>query len=500
MPLIERERARAPYCLALDVGTSSTRAVIFDGDAFQVQDAEIQLRWELIETPDGGLVGNADVLFDLVVATIDRLLDQFQDEIALVGTSCFWHSLLGIDRDGRAITPVYMWIDSRSRDVAARLNGDRGLATMMREQTGCRPHSSYWPAKLAWLQETDPELFEKVDRWVSFADFVMLRLTGTVATSIAMASGTGLLDVRHATWNLGLAGRFGVSERQLVDLVDRDEPWPDLVPAWSDRWPALASARWYPALGDGAAANVGAGCVGSDRIAMTIGTSAAMRIIVPAKSAVRAPSALWHYRLDRTHHVLGGALSNGGNVSAWIADLTADGDLAALSTEAESVGADGHGLTWLPFFAGERSPSWDDRAFGTLLGLRFATQRGEIFRAALEGTAYRLAAVYDDLATIATNPHTIHANGGAALNSPLWMQVIADTFDHDLLASDAEAEISARGAAVSALQAAGVMASLRPDTIPTSATYAADSNRHAAYSAARKRQARLEQAIRDVAY
>jgi gluconokinase len=230
---------------------------------------------------------------------------------------------------------------------------------------------------------------------------------------------------------------------------------------------------------------------------MTIGTSAAMRIVVPQEAELgETPAALWEYRLDREYRVLGGALSNGGNVTAWLAGLLGGEDLESLTSEADlNVPPDGHGLTWLPFFAGERSPSWNDEAFGTLLGLRFATTKPEIFRAALEGISYRLAMVYDDLKQIASDDHEVHANGGAALNSPLWMSIIADTFNHRIDAMDAEAEISARGAAICALTALGELQSVRPARIESNVSYAADAGSHKIYRRALERQVAYERAI-----
>jgi gluconokinase len=194
--------------------------------------------------------------------------------------------------------------------------------------------------------------------------------------------------------------------------------------------------------------------------------------------------------------VLGGALSNGGNVTAWLADLLAGESLESLTREADlNVQPDGHGLIWLPFLAGERSPSWNDDAFGTLLGLRFATTKPEIFRAALEGISYRLAMVYDDLRRIASSVHEVHANGGAALNSPLWMSIIADTFNHRIDAMDADAEVSARGAAICALTAIGEWESVRPETIQSELSFEPEPQNHPTYRRALERQIAYEKAI-----
>jgi gluconokinase len=388
-----------------------------------------------------------------------------------------------------------MWADTRANDDARALaeafDPDRA-----HRQTGCRFHASYWPAKLRWLARTQAETFGETTHWVSFADYLAWRLTGELATSISIASGTGLLDATSMDWHGEMVELASIRREQLPALVDCDVPLPPLLPEWAERWPRLAAARWFPALGDGATANIGAYCVGPDRIALTIGTSGAMRIIVDAAEDVPVAPELWRYRLDRHSIVVGGALSNGGNIMSWLSDLSGDRDFDALTAEARTVGPDAHGLTVLPLLAGERSPSWDDRFGGTISGLRLDTTGGDLFRAFLEATAYRFAAIYDGLKPLADPDHEIFAGGGAVLRSPLWMQILADTLGHELFALDPGAEASARGAAICALQAIGAVESIRLDPGSGLEVYAPEAGRHAAYAGARRRQERLEAAIR----
>ena len=172
-----------------------------------------------------------------------------------------------------------------------------------------------------------------------------------------------------------------------------------------------------------------------------------------------------------------------------------DAALDTLTEAAEAIAPDSHGLTMLPFLAGERSPSWNDHATGTISGVRLATTGGDLFRVTLESTAYRLAAIYDDLRTLAAPGHEIHANGAAALSSPLWLQIVADTLGHRIDAVDAEAEASARGAAVCALDALREDATLDMFRHAVSTSYEPNAEAHQAYVVARDRQTRLEDAI-----
>lgn len=498
MTPVAHKRSLAPRVLAVDMGSSSIRALLFDDVGRQLEGSETQLTHELITSPDGGSQADPLALLDLTLQCIDGAVRHAADhsiEIGAVGLTCFWHSLLGVDRNGDPTTPVLMWSDKRSGDdtgtLRRRIDPER-----LHQETGCRPHSSYWPAKLLWLQRTQPESWRSASRWLSFADFVAQRLQGQYVTSFSMASGTGLFDTARLTWHGGAMDAAGVPISAMSTLIDRGDPLPPLRREFAERWPALALVPWYPAIGDGAAANIGAGCVGSDRIAVTVGTSAAMRMIVehgpPSATREPIPERIWCYLLDRTHKVLGGALSNGGNVADWLARTMAGGEFDELTASAAMVAPDAHGLTMLPFLAGERSPSWNDAANGTLSGIRLSTTPGHIFRASLEATAYRIAAIYDDLRPLAAEGYEIHANGSAVLNSPLWLQIIADTLGYRVDAVDAHTEASAQGAAICALESLGVLEGLDSIANEKSRSFAPDASAHERYAHARERQSALE--------
>ena len=166
-----------------------------------------------------------------------------------------------------------------------------------------------------------PSKFRSTSHWVSFPEFALSQFCSAEASAVTvcMASGTGLLDVHSMTWDGQILATCGIAESQLSPLVDLGPPG-ILNARYRERWPALAGTRWYPALGDGACANIGSGAIGPETMALTIGTSAAMRMVLPRDAAAdwSIPDGLWGYRLDRENAVLGGALSNGGNFLRWV--------------------------------------------------------------------------------------------------------------------------------------------------------------------------------------
>ncbi|HEU0163474.1 MAG TPA: FGGY family carbohydrate kinase, partial [Thermomicrobiales bacterium] len=399
MPNVSLVEAVAPLVIAIDVGSSSVRTLVYDAVGNQVSGTEARSSHTLRADKDGASEADPDLLLDLLCRSLDRTLAESEaraGDLAAVGMSCFWHGLMGIDGEGAPTTPIYMWADKRAGGMVAGLASDYEPQEAVR-LTGCRMHSSYWPAKLRWLRATNGQAFDSTSHWVSFPDYVSLKLTGSLRTSVSMASGTGLMSSETTGWFEPMIRHAKIEPAQLPEIFDRDQPLPPLLPEFGERWPPLSTIPWFPALGDGAAANVGAGCVGPDRIALTVGTSGAMRTIVPISEEHDRvpPGQLWVYRLDRHREVIGGALSNGGNVTAWLSETVSGRSMDDLTREAESVAPDGHGLTILPFLAGERSPSWDDSATGVFAGLTLATAPAELFRAILEATAYRFAAIHD---------------------------------------------------------------------------------------------------------
>src|SRR5262245_50054547 len=150
MPFVSLAAAEAPLTLALDLGTSSFRALFFDRQGRAVLGTEEQLPYKLKTTPDGGAEADARVLFGLLLETIDFTLNRSNEranEFAAVGISCFWHSLLGLDESGEPVTPVFFWGDTRSARQVSALRSEVDIDGV-HQRTGCVIHSSYWPAKL----------------------------------------------------------------------------------------------------------------------------------------------------------------------------------------------------------------------------------------------------------------------------------------------------------------------------------------------------------------
>ena len=465
----EATQSHQPFILTLDVGTSSVRALLFDPIGAAVQHTQAQHSYKLTTSQEGEASVDADMLVEVVAKTIDETLSAagpLAAQIGAVATDTFWHSIVGVDASNRPLMPLLTWEDTRPRRASAELRAQLNEKVIY-ERTGAPLHASFWPARLRWLAADQPDVFKRAAQWLSFGEYLHRCILGRSVCSLSMASGTGLLLICDRTWDKDLLNILGVRAEQLPPLGDLRDYLHGLVPACATRWPTLRDVPWFPAIGDGAAANVGSGCGSSDSWALTIGTSSAMRVIISPEQTV-PPYGLWLYLLDAQRAVLGGALSEGGNLFAWLSDTLCLPSLSEAESLIASLPPDGHGLTILPFPSGERSPGWHDEARMTIDGISIHTSPADILRASIEALAYQIGAVYARLLTTLhigdTKPRVI-GSGGALLSSPVLQQVLADVLNTPLFPSR-EREASARGVALLALEALGAfpdVARVEPD-------------------------------------
>jgi len=480
--------SREGYVLTIDLGSSSVRAALYDISGANVSGTENQTSYEFDRDSEGAATKNPDDLLDLTVRAIDGALRNSGDkssEIIAVAMSTFWHSVLGVERNGRPTTLVLTWSDRRAADAAAGLR-DRLEEESIHRRTGCVLHSSYLPAKLSWLAQTEPDAFQRSRMFLSPGEYIYLKFFGETWTGISMASATGLFDQNEKDWDDGILDVLSISEDRLPSISDN--PAQGLKKEWAERWPDLRDVPWFPAAGDGACSNVGSGCVTEDRLALMVGTSGAMRVSWKAER-VEVPPGPWCYRADAERFVMGGALSDGGNLVTWMRQTLRLPDEEATERELAAMKPDSHGLTFLPLLNGERGPGWADLANGVVSGLSMNTRPIDILRAAMEAVALRFALVQEQLNTVFPREKEIIASGGGLLNSPTWTQIMADALERPVTLSGAQ-EASARGAALLALDKLGLLEieaveTLRGDTIQP------NPEAHATYRKALDRQLAL---------
>lgn len=480
MNTLSTVRLTVPAALALDLGTSSVRAIVYDAAGLAIADLNVQRPYQPTLTSDGGATFDPLELRDHLFACLDAICQQpamTAIDCRAVGIDTFATNLMAIDAAGQPITPVYSWNDTRSRQALSRLTAD---ADARYDRTGTPLHSSFWPARLLWIREQQPDIWQRAVRWLSVGEWLQESIFGVAQCSLSLAAWTGLLNRRSGDWDASTLAQIGL-DRDRLSVID-DQPLGRLPDALAERWPPLRNSVWHGALADGYAANIGSGAITPDRAALTIGTSGALRVLV-AGVPETVPRGLFCYRVSATQSLIGGAVSNAGNVYAWLQQtLKLSGDPFAAEAQGDTLPLpDAHGLTVQPFWASERSPGWRDEATAQIAGMTLDTTADDIARAALEAVLYEIATVDDLLAGAVGSRPAIYAAGGVLASSPGWAQVTADILGRAVhLCADPQA--SARGTALLAL---GNPAAAAQVTIER--TYQARPAFNAVYQAARAR-------------
>ncbi len=414
--------------LALDIGSSSTRAAVFNRRGRQLAKSTEAQPYSIRYTSDGGAEIDPAELLRAARRCIGR---RKADAVA---ASAFWHGLLGLGRNGEPLTPVYTWADARSEPDAAQLRLEVA-ERVVQERTGCMLRAPFWPAKLHWLRRCQPRLFRRVHQWQSPATWIFRELFGCGRTSHSMASGSGVYNLDTRTWDTELCELCGIRTEQL-GLIG-DEPSESVV---------------FPPIGDGAASNLGSGADRPGLVAMNIGTSAAARSILSRNARVRLPLGLFRYVVDGERDVVGGAISNAGNLHAWcLRELKLDDAAAGAALDRKAAATDT--VTILPHLVSERAPTWPTNTGGTFTGITAATSAAEIHRAAMTAAYYRLASILDLLEAVTGPTEQVIVSGGV-LKSPRLLAILADAIGRDLHVCPVP-ESSLRGAAVYALQRLG---------------------------------------------
>lgn len=501
-PLLES--AEKKLILAVDLGSSSVRASAYLLDGTSVEESTEFRNTE--QSVDGTfdpqvLTEQTEQVVSGCLARV-RQLTGSANFIAVAWTS-FAMSWLGVDSTGIPVTPVYTYSDACSGPYADSLRQEllhQGSLEETWQRTGTPIHTAYAPAQLLRLAAEQADLVRQVACWQTLAASILARWRGQFSSPVSNSEvgWTGMLNRHSLTWDETLVARSNIDSEQLPAVLDYTKMAVGLAEPWASKWPELAHTPFFLAVGDGVGANLGSGCSDSSRIALTIGTTGAMRVVLPNDSQRTehatagaglqpTPAGLWSYPIDSSRWLVGGSLTDGGSLFSWLHETLAVEDTGALLVAAAAIPPDAHGLTVLPFLRGERAPGWATEAALTISGISPATTAAHFVRAAFEAVALRFRLIYDRLSPLLPPGTEIVASGGALQENSLWRQILADVLQAPVHLIDVD-EATSRGAAILALQALGLP--LPPDP-PTVHTAFPDRKAGAIYARALSRQQEL---------
>lgn len=489
-----RQQPASQIVLALDVGSSSIRCTAYEYCCHEetlTQVASVSHKMRLVQ-PNSGTI-NVRPLLDRVDTCVDeviqRLLEVYNSakfQVVAVGFSTFVMNLVGVGREGEVVGPdatlSYACNSEAVTEEVHALKSDLGAENLNQiyRTTGAPIHAAYALAQLRVLYALKVQTCRYVHKWQTIASICLARWVDTkfLPISYSEASWTGLINYNTCEYESAVTDLLPEACLEaLPDLADFDESdvlrkgIPPNSPYYI-KWPELRNAKLFLGVGDGACANIGSKCTDPSRIACTVGTSAAARIVVPlpiksSATNIHFEPGLFCYRIDKQHILMGGALTDGGSVVEWICqllNLKSEEDFQDVLTEAGELLEDDiatstakANLTFVPFLSGERSTGFRAGATGALLGLTRATTPTHLFKACLEGLTLRLSAVVELLGR-AIDPNVspqIIASGKALETNTLLRIMLADSTGLPVILDDDITEGTSRGIAQLVAEKAG---------------------------------------------
>lgn len=446
------------YILGVDIGTSSSKALAFSLEGRVI--AQSQAGYDTEHPRPSYAEQDADQIFEAVVTVIRKAVRQAGRQPLCVSFSAAMHSLMAVDGKGRAASPLLIWSDARSGQDAGALRKQRRAGELYRH-TGTPIHPMSPLCKLHWWVREDPDGFRRAARFVSIKEYVFARLFGEYLADYSLASATGLFDHKALRWYAPALAAAGIKASRLSEPVSPLHRLQGLSGEDARRMGLTRDVPFIIGGSDGCLANLGTGVTRRGELAVTIGTSGAVRLYNDRPVHDKG-QGLFNYLLLEKEYICGGAINNGGVLLDWFRGdfmREADGEESYEDFLEEAFRADpgSNGLLFLPYLQGERAPMWDDRARGAFVGISLTQERKHFMRAMLEGICFSLYDITHLIEAQDIPIREVFVSGGFT-RSPEWVQLLTDVFGKKVTIS-ASADASCVGAALMGMRALGLIRS-----------------------------------------
>ncbi|AJK85776.1 gluconokinase [Lysinibacillus fusiformis] len=450
------------YMLGVDIGTTSTKAVLFSeqGEVIQQENIGYPLYTPDISTAEQ----NPEEIFQAVLQAMSNIMKVHSGKpLLFVSFSSAMHSVIAIDENDRPLTPVITWADNRSEAWAHKIK-DEWNGHEIYKRTGTPIHPMSPLSKITWLVKEHPELASKAKKYIGIKEYIFKKFFNEYVVDYSLASSMGMMNLHTLDWDEEALTVAGITSAQLSTLVPTTKYFTNCHPILAEQIGIDPQTPFVIGASDGVLSNLGVNAIKEGEIAVTIGTSGAIRTIIN-KPKTDVKGRIFCYALTENHWVIGGPVNNGGMVLRWIRDEFASSEIETakrlgidpydvLTKIAERVRPGADGLLFHPYLSGERAPLWNPDVRGSFFGLTMSHKKEHMIRAALEGVIYNLYTVYLALLECMESPVTrIQATGGFS-RSEIWRQMMADIFESEVVVPESY-ESSCLGACILGLYAIG---------------------------------------------
>ncbi len=440
------------YFLGIDVSTTGSKALLVDesGAVVATSASPHTLQtprplWSEQDPREWWLASAAAVRSVLKQAGVRG------ESVQAVGLTGQMHGLVLLDEHGEVLRPAILWNDQRTQAQCDEIHRRIGREKFIRI-TGNVALTGFTAPKILWVQENEPQVYEKARHVLLPKDYIRYRLTGEFGMDKADGSGTVLFDLKQRNWSTELLAALGIPFEWMPPTWEGPQFTGQVTHLAAEATGLNEGTPVAAGGGDQAAQAVGVGAVEAGVVALTVGTSGVVFATTP--SALIEPEGRLHafcHAVPGMWHFMGVMLSAAGSLQ-WYRDTLAPGmSFDELLREAEPVPAGSEGLQFLPYLSGERTPYPDPLARGAFVGLTLRHGRGHLTRALLEGVSFGLK----DSFTLIQNAglgeiRQVRASGGGTKGA-LWRQILASVLDAELVTVN-----TTEGAAFGAALLAGV--------------------------------------------
>jgi len=452
------------YLIAHDLGTSASKATLFDSKGNLIATSETSYPTHF--TLDGrGAEQNPEDWWNAFCRNNRALMAHADNgRVEAVAVSGQMMACLPMSSDGQVLHPCMIWADNRAEEETQELVRAIGVAEYYRCTGNC-PSANYTAAKVMWLKKHKPEIYEKTACFIQPKDYITYKLTGRFVTDQTDAGHMHLYDIMNRCWAPSLLQASGVDEAKLPQVISAGEPIQRLSAEKAALCGLPEGVLLVQGAGDGRAAMLGAGVYESGDAYICLGTSSWF-CQTGTKKGIDPTYGLYKgLSLREGYYANGGTMSAGGLSYRWFVDQLCAGEIAAgkakgispfdlLNEDFSRVPAGANGVMFLPYLCGERAPYFDPIAKGAFLGLTSANTKADMGRAVLEGVALHLKIIMDRVEQI-DEIRSVRMVGGGA-KSPLWRQIIADVFGKNVEKTTFGLEAGSLGTAVLAGKGAGI--------------------------------------------
>jgi glycerol kinase len=421
----------ATHILALDQGTTSTRAVLFDAEGQPRAQAQQELKQHYPQP--GWVEHDPEEIWRASLDTCRAVLSEARlsaRDVAAIGITNQRETTVVWEREsGRAIAPAIVWQDRRTAETCAKLTA-AGHAKLVQSRTGLVIDPYFSATKIAWLLDHVPRARQAAEQgklaFGTIDSFLLWRLTGGAvhATDATNAARTLLFDIHRQDWDEALLALFRVPRALLPEVRDNAASFGGSEAALLGAPIAITGMA-----GDQQAATIGQACFAPGMIKSTYGTGCFAVLNTGAKALQSQHRLLTTlaYRLDgRPTYAIEGSIFVAGAAVQWVRDGL--GLIAhARETEALARAADpARRIYMVPAFTGLGAPYWDADARGAIFGLTRDVGRPEILRAALEASCYQTRDLLEAMRADGAAPASLRVDGGMVVNN-WFVQCLADT-------------------------------------------------------------------------